>query len=148
MTELLLLAQIAGERVAFRAADIQSVVELTAITAVPLSPDFVIGLAALRSRPLTVIDSARALELDQGGTPETSGIRRAVVVEQDKHLYALLVDAIEDVVAAESEPMPPPGRLAPGWERAALGIIETGLGAMLLLDPMAILTDPERAQAA
>lgn len=56
MSELLVVAIIANERVAFRAADIQSVIELDAITPVPYVPDFVAGIAALRSRPLTVID--------------------------------------------------------------------------------------------
>lgn len=148
MTELLLLAQIAGERIAFRAADVQSVVELDSITPVPLAPAYVTGLAALRSRPLTVIDPVRSLDLDAPGDAGLAAIRKAVVVEQDRHLYALLVDGIEDVVAAESEPFAPPGRLSPGWERCSLGLVETPVGALLLADPMAIVAGPDRAEAA
>lgn len=146
MNELLVLAHIAGERVAFRAADIQSVVELDTITPVPCVPDFVAGLAALRSRPLTVIDSAVSLGLE--ARPNPAPVRKAVVVEQDRHLYALLVDGIEDVVASATAVAAAPGRLAPGWERAALGLVETSAGALLLADPVAILSGPEARVAA
>lgn len=148
MSDLLLVAVIAGERVAFRAADIQSVVEIDAITPVPCVPDFVAGLAALRSRPLTVIDCTRSLELPAPEDAEGRAVRKAVVVEADRHLYALLVDAIEDVVSAGSEISPPPGKLAPNWERASFGLVESVAGTLLLADPAALIAGPARRQAA
>jgi purine-binding chemotaxis protein CheW len=148
MTQLLLLARIGGQRIAFRAADVQSVVELAEITPVPLAPDYVAGLAALRSRPLTVIDAVRSLELGQTCHDATGDTLTAVVIEQDRHLYALLVDAIEDAISAESDPLPPPGRLDAGWQRCSLGLVETAAGALLLIDPLAIIAGPARAEAA
>lgn len=148
MTELLLLARIGGERVAFRAADVQSVVEIEAITPVPLAPAYVSGLAALRSRPLTVIDACKSLELEATAQIDADDTLRAVVIEQDRHLYALLVDAIEDAVTAESAPFTPPGRLTGGWQRCALGLVETPVGPLLLLDPAAIVAGPDRVEAA
>lgn len=146
MNTLLVAVQIAGERVAFRAADIQSVVELDTITPVPSVPDFIAGLSALRSRPLTVIDSAVSLGLD--ATPGFGPIRKAVVVEQDNHLYAVLVDGIEDAISAESDPLPPPGKLDAGWQRCSLGLVETTAGVLLMIDPLAIIAGPVRAEAA
>ena len=147
MNDLLLVAHIAGERVAFRAADIQSVVELGTITPVPHAPAFVAGLAALRSRPLTVIDSFASLGLVRDAdAPRTT--TKAVVVERDRHLYALLVDGIEDVIASVAEVTALPGELAAGWQRASLGLIETAMGALLLADPAALIAGPELRNAA
>lgn len=147
MSELLVVAIIAGERVAFRAADIQSVIELETITPVPYVPDFVAGIAALRSRPLTVIDCSRSLELPEARGTRPPQARMAVVIEQDRDLYALLVDAIEDVVAAESEAASPQACLGAGWERAAVGMVETADSAVLLVDPAALIAGPAQVAA-
>ena len=137
MSELLLLARIAGRRVAFPALDVNSVVEIDALTPVPGAPAFVSGLAALRSRALTVIDSAKALELEQA----TTGLE-AIVAEHDGHLYALQVEAVEDVAEALSEPQEVRGSLGSGWERAARGMLESAAGPVLLLDAAAIVAGP------
>ena len=115
MNELLLVVFIAGERVALPAAAVESVVELDTLIPVPRAAPHVAGLSALRSRVLTVIDCMRSLEL--GSTDCSDGIREAAVVELDGHHYALIVDLVEDVVEAQSEPTP---------IRAAMG---AGLGA-------------------
>jgi purine-binding chemotaxis protein CheW len=145
MNELVLTLRIAGRRAAVPAPAVHSVVELDAITPVPRAPEFVLGLTALRSSAMTVIDCARALELpsDPG---EIKG-RRAAVIEDGGHLYALLVDAVEDVVEAHTAPAPVPGDAGSGWERVGLGMIETGGGPALLIDPRGLLT-AQRARAA
>ena len=99
------------------AAAVESVVELDTLIPVPRAAPHVAGLSALRSRVLTVIDCMRSLEL--GATDCSDGIREAAVVELDGHHYALIVDLVEDVVEALSEPAP---------VRAAMG---DGLGARL-----------------
>ena len=104
MKELLLVVTIAGERVALPAAAVESVVELDTLTPVPRAAPHVAGLSALRSRVLTVIDCMRSLEL--GDTDCSDGIREAAVVEVDGHHYALIVDLVEDVVEAQSDPQP------------------------------------------
>jgi hypothetical protein len=104
-----LIARVAGERIAIDAAEIESVVELEATTPIPRSAPHVAGLAALRSRVVTVIDCLAALEL---GHSPASYPRDAIVVEVEGHPYALLVDAVRDVLdtfwrtAAPSAPGP------------------------------------------
>ena len=39
------------------------------------------------------------------------------MVELDGHHYALIVDLVEDVVEALSEPLPVRAAMGPGWER-------------------------------
>src|ERR1043165_2635993 len=120
MNELLLVVTIAGERVALPAASVESVVELDTLIPVPRAPAHIAGLSALRSRVLTVVDCMRSLEL--GITDCSDGIREAAVVELDGHHYALIVDLVEDVVEAQSEPAPIRAAMAPGWERIAEGM--------------------------
>ena len=137
MNELLLIVTIAGERVAFPAAAVESVVELDTLIPVPRALPHIAGLSALRSRVLTVIDCMRSLEL--GETDCADGIREGAVVELDGHHYALLVDTVEDVVEALSDPAPVRAAMGPGWERVSQGMVETEEGPLLLVDVGALI---------
>ena len=146
MSALLLVVEIAGERVALNSAETESVVELDTLIPVPRAAPHVAGLSALRSRVLTVIDARRSLDL--GETDCSDGIREAVVVELDGHHYALLVDQVENVVEALSEPSPVRGAMAEGWQRVARGMVETESGPILLVDVAALVTGAEAPRAA
>ncbi len=145
MNELLLVVMIAGERVALPAAAVESVVELESLIPVPRAAPHVAGLSALRSRVLTVIDCMRSLEL--GVTDCSDGIREAAVVELDSHHYALIVDLVEDVVEAQSDAAPMRGAMGPGWERVSLGMVETEIGPLLLVDVAALIAGAEAKAA-
>lgn len=147
MNELLLIVSIGATRVALPAAAVESVVELDALIAVPRAAPHVAGLSALRSRVLTVIDTVRSLDL--GSTDCSNGIREAAVVELDGHHYALIVDTVEDVVEALSEPAPVRAAMGEGWERVSLGMVETEQGPLLLVDVAALVAGaPLEARAA
>jgi purine-binding chemotaxis protein CheW len=139
MNQLLLIVTIAGSRVAFPAARVESVVELEGLSPVPRAAPHVAGLSALRSRVLTVIDCQRSLEL---GATDLSGLHEAAVVEVDGHHYALTVDAVEDVVEAASEPQMVRAAMEAGWERVGLGMVETEEGPLLLIDIDALIAGP------
>ena len=145
MAELLLVVTIGGERVALPAAAVESVVELDALIPVPRAPAHVAGLSALRSRVLTVIDCMRSLELC--ATDCSDGIYEAAVVELDGHHYALIVDLVEDVVEAMSEPVTLRAAMGEGWERVSKGMVETEQGPLLLVDIGAIVSGAERQAA-
>ena len=137
MNELLLIVTISGSRVALPAAAVESVVELDTLIPVPRAPAHVAGLSALRSRVLTVIDTLRSLEL--GESDCSHGIREAAVVELEGHHYALIVDVVEDVVEALSDPSPVRASMGPGWERVSKGMVETEEGPLLLIDIEALI---------
>ncbi len=145
MIGLVVIVEIAGRRAALRASDVQSVVELDDIVAVPHAPRFVLGLSALRSNTLTVIDAAAAMGLPPRGAPQRGG--RAVIVDRGGHRYALVVDGIDDVAEAPGDPAPVPGEAGPGWERISEGLLETDRGPALLIALDALLAGPP-AQAA
>ena len=145
MESLFLIAQIAGQRVALPADVVQSVVEIDAITPVPLAPLHIYGLAALRSRTLTIIDPLAALGLE----PRPRGMMpaEAVVVTVEGHLYGLLVDLVEDVVSVAEAPRPTRTRLGDGWARVGRGMFDHDDAAVLLLDPAALITGPAMVDA-
>jgi purine-binding chemotaxis protein CheW len=145
MNSLVVMLEIAGRRAALRTADVQSVVELDAICGVPRAPGFVLGLTALRSNTLTVIDAAAAIGLRPHGAPEAGA--RAVIVDHAGHRYALVVDAIDDVAEALCDPVPVPGEAGAGWQRASQGLIETDRGPALLIDLGVLLSGPALAAA-
>src|SRR3954466_1722260 len=145
MYELLLVVTIGGERVALRAAAVESVVELESLIPVPRAAPHVAGLSALRSRVLTVIDCMRSL--DVGDTDCSDGIREAAVVELDGHHYALIVDLVEDVIEALSDPTPVRAAMGAGWERVSTGMVETENGPLLLIDVAALIAGAEAKAA-
>jgi purine-binding chemotaxis protein CheW len=139
MAELLLIARLAGRRVAFPASDVEAVVELEGLTPAPGAAAHVAGLSALRSRVLTVIDGLAALEHDQGGGTE---LAEAIVVNSGGHTYALLVDEVEDVVEAESPVAPVTAPLGAGWGRVSIGTVEAAGDLFLLIDPHLLIAGP------
>lgn len=145
MSGLVVLVEIAGRRAALRTGEVQSVVELEAIAAVPCAPGFVLGLSALRSNTLTVIDAAAAIGLPPHGLPKEG--TRAVVVDHAGHRYALVVDAIDDVAQTSGEPVPVPGEAGKGWERVSEGLIETDRGPALLISLGALIAGPSQLAA-
>lgn len=144
MEKLYLIATIAGQPVAIRASLVDSVVDLDAVAPAPLARPHVAGLAALRSKVLTVISCERSLGLAEGLMPS----RRAVVVSIDGHHYGLLVGSIEDACTIDEAPQPIRARLEPGWARVAIGMLEYHDDALLLIDPERIVAGPDEAIAA
>ena len=140
MNSLYLIARIAGQRIALLAEVVESVVEIEAITPVPLAPPYIRGLSALRSRTLTVIDSLLSLGLEP--QPTATGPLQAVVVTVDGHLYGLLVDHVDDVATIAEQPRQIRARMEAGWARAARGMLDHEGEVVVLIDPAALIAGP------
>lgn len=135
MSDLFLVAHIAGRGVAIDAAQVDSVVDIGDIVAVPRAGTFVRGLAALRSRVVTVIDTGTALGL--APTPDTA--RRAVITMVEGHHYAILVDSVEDVAPFQRLALSPGLALQHGWAAAGAGIVERDGEPLLIVDLAALI---------
>ena len=140
--ELFLIEQVAGQSDGIDAAQVDSVVDLSEIVVVPRADRAVRGLAALRSRVITVIDSGIALGL----APMPDGAKRAVITRIDGHAYAVLVDQVDDVARFRRTPVTPGLALERGWAAAATGMIERDGEPMLVVDLSALV--PRLAVAA
>ena len=139
---LYLLVRIAGQRVALPCDAIESVVELDAVTLVPRVPPHVAGLAALRSRLVTVIDVRVAIGM---ASARQVAPLEAVVVTLDGHSYGLVVEGVEDVAEADApEPLQVP--LADAWRGVANQVVEIDGELLLVVDPVALIV-PQAAAA-
>lgn len=135
MTELFLIAELAGRRVAFPSADVESVVDMGNIVPVPRVAPSVAGVAALRSRVVTVIDSRISL----GMAPDDRVRKRAVVAGVDGHSYALLVDSLDDVTPLECLPIGTDIALDSAWQRAVCGLVERDGEPIPVLRPASLI---------
>ncbi len=135
MDELFLLATVAGQAVAIRSDQVESVVDIGEVTPVPRASAHVRGLTALRSRVVTVIDTGAVLDhaaLD-------ARHRRAVVTMVDGHHYALLVEAVDDVTEFRPEPLAPGLVLGGAWSGIVTSMIERDGHPVLIVDLPAIV---------
>lgn len=135
MPQLFLLARVAGQDVAILSDHVGSVVDIADISPVPRASRAVRGLAALRSRVVTVIDTALAID----PANEPCGQRRAVVTQVDGHHYALLVDMLDDAFRAEIRPLS--SGMMPGvaWGAVVSGMIVHDGRAVLVVDVAAVV---------
>lgn len=129
MRRLYLIATIAGRTVAIGSEQVDSVVDIGDVVAAPRTAHAVRGLAALRSRVVTVIDTRAALDLPPGGDAA-----RGVILRVDGHLYAFLVDALDDVAEHELQPLANGLALDAAWQGIVLGLIDRGGEPMLAID--------------
>lgn len=135
MNDLHLIAHLAGRTVAIASEQVESVVDIGEIVPVPRADAVVRGLAALRSRVVTVIDTPVALGLPPSGPAAT----RAVIVRRDGHHYALLVDALDDVAPFALQPLVNGMPLAAAWRAVARGLIDREGEPILVIDLLALL---------
>lgn len=143
MTTLHLFGRLGQQRVALRASDVEAVLDIASVTPVPLAPPHLLGIAAVRSQIVTVIDTPRLV-----GAPVESAAGRAVVTLIEGHRYALRMTAVDDVCeASPAEGTFDRAALAPCWARIAVGRLSVGREFALLLD-VASLVPAQVAEAA
>lgn len=135
MSELFLVARVAGQSIAVASRSVESVVDLGEVTPAPLAARHVLGLATLRSRIVTVIDTAGTL------TGEASAARphRAIVSAIEGHHYAFVVDALDDVAEFTAHPLESGVALSGAWAAAASGLVEPAGESALVIDLAALL---------
>ncbi|WP_308814388.1 chemotaxis protein CheW [Sphingomonas sp. GV3] len=141
--DLFLIAHIAGRGVAIDTTQIDSVVDLSPVVAVPRAPSAVRGLVALRSRVVTVVDTGIALGL--AAMPVDA--RRAIITRLDGHHYAMLVDSLEDVASFARQPLSSGLALDRGWAAAADGMVERDGEPMLVIDLARLVPAPQAIAA-
>ncbi|WP_174273469.1 chemotaxis protein CheW [Sphingomonas bacterium] len=143
MESLYLIVRIAGETVAIGAEGVGSVVEIDSITAVPRVAPHIVGLFALRSRILTVVDSAMALGV---GRCAQGALQTAVIITAEGHGYALLVEEVIDVIKG-TKPSPCIAVIGREWSRVTIGQVATQEGDRLLIDPALLIHGREAIAA-
>lgn len=142
---LFLFATIADTPVAVRASEIEAVVRLGDIVPIQRVPPHVRGLAALRSRVLTVIDIESRI-FGRAMTIERHPL--AVVSEISAHAYGLLVETVSDICEAPGGIQPIQGRIDRAWAPFATALVERNGHSHLLLTLADFVSAPAAARAA
>ncbi len=127
---LYLYASVAETRVALPADQVEAVVRLGEIVPVQCVPAYVRGLAALRSRVLTVIDMQARVS---GERTDLDARPLAVVAEIGGHAYGLIVTSVSDIAAAPAGESPLLGRIEDAWTPYAASVIQHNGESHLLL---------------
>lgn len=84
-----------GETYGINVMQVQEVLRYTEIAPVPGAPEYVLGIINLRGNVVTVVDTRNRFGLAPG---EISEQTRIVIIEADKHVIGILVDAVAEVV--------------------------------------------------
>lgn len=142
---LFLFASIGGAPVAVKAHAVEAVVRLGEITPVPLAPAHVRGMAALRSRVLTIIDlEARIF----GARATRKSARLGIVADFAPHSYGFLIDTVTDICEVPEGVQPVRGRIDPCWQPFASGFVGYEGQSHLLLTLSDFIVTPNQAVAA
>ena len=117
--------------------DVVEVLRVVALTPLPDSPAWVLGILNLRGRSVPVLDLRRRLGL----TPIEVGLDAAIVVVEDSgKTVGLLVDEVAEVVDIDDNSLEPPTGSGQGLK----AITHLGSRTILLLDLPHLLDLPGR----
>jgi len=127
-----LLDQVYGVDIAL----VHEIIRMEVITKIPRTPDFIEGVINLRGRIVPVIDLRRRFGLEKAEKTATS---RIIVVEIDRNMIGMVVDAVLEVLRIPRDKIEPPPPMVHGIEAVYLR------GVALWDDRLIILFDLGKA---
>ncbi|MFI5210427.1 MAG: chemotaxis protein CheW [Gemmatimonadales bacterium] len=128
----LVVFRLGGEQYAVPIGEVLEVVRVADITRVPHAPAHIRGVMNLRGRILPVVEIRSRLHLDPA---ELTSLSRVVVVEVDRRVVGLLVDAVGQVTrVGEKMVSAPPDEVRAAGAEAVTGVARTSTGLLVLLD--------------
>ncbi|HEY9199371.1 MAG TPA: chemotaxis protein CheW [Gammaproteobacteria bacterium] len=123
---------------------VQEVLRVTEIAPVPGAPHYVLGIINLRGNVVTVIDTRERLGLEAREMDEST---RIVIIEADKMVVGILVDAVAEVVdlrTSEIESAPSVGN--DESSKYIQGVASRDGVLLILVDLNKLLNDEEWAE--
>jgi len=123
---------------------VQEVLRVTEIAPVPGAPHYVLGIINLRGNVVTVVDTRERLGL---GSKEMEESTRIVIIEADKMVVGILVDAVAEVVdlrTSEIESAPSVGN--DESSKYIQGVASRDGDLLILVDLNKLLNDEEWAE--
>ena len=124
---------------------VRDVMRRQPIAPVPLAPSVIAGSLNLRGRIVTAIDMRVRLGLPTYPTPEKV---MKVVVEYQHDLFALMVDAVGDVLALPMNRFEKvPANMDPNWRAVAAGVFKLEKELLVILDVASVIDQLTREVA-
>ena len=133
-----------GETYGINVMKVQEVLRVSEIAPVPGAPSYVLGIINLRGNVVTVIDTRNRFGLPSTEMDDSS---RIVIIESEKQVVGILVDAVAEVVdlhASEIDSAPNVGNEENS--RYIQGVASRGEGLLILVDLDKLLTEDEWAE--
>jgi purine-binding chemotaxis protein CheW len=120
---------------------VQEVLRITEIAPVPGAPAYVLGIINLRGNVVTVIDTRTRFGLP---TKEVDDASRIIVIESEKQVVGILVDAVAEVVELrETDIDAAPNVGTEESSRYIQGVATQEESLLILVDLNKLLTDEE-----
>jgi purine-binding chemotaxis protein CheW len=120
---------------------VQEVLRITEIAPVPGAPPYVLGIINLRGNVVTVIDTRTRFGLP---TKEVDDASRIIVIESEKQVVGIMVDAVAEVVELrETEIDAAPNVGTEESSRYIQGVATQEDSLLILVDLNKLLTDEE-----
>jgi len=111
---------------------VQDVMRHQQIARVPLAPEVIAGSLNVRGRIVTAFDMR--CRLGMSGYPEPNNIMM-VVVDYQHELFALMVDAVGDVLSLSMNRFEKvPANMDPSWRAVAAGVFKLEKELLVILD--------------
>ncbi|WP_028574383.1 chemotaxis protein CheW [Desulfonatronovibrio hydrogenovorans] len=119
---------------------VQEINKQVHFTAVPHSPEYVVGIMNLRGKIVTIIDLGKKLGIDS--CTDITDQTRIIIVSSRREFIGLLVDKVTDVVLADWEDVsPPPANIRGVNGRFFQGVYKPGNRLVAILDVEEVLGD-------
>ncbi|RDH87213.1 MAG: chemotaxis protein CheW [endosymbiont of Escarpia spicata] len=123
---------------------VQEVLRVTEIAPVPGAPPFVLGIINLRGNVVTVIDTRSRFGLPSAELDDSS---RIVIIESEKQVVGILVDAVAEVVELNQDEVDAAPNVGNDESsRYIQGVATRENGLLILVDLNKLLTDEEWAE--
>ncbi|MES9980178.1 MAG: chemotaxis protein CheW [Candidatus Thiodiazotropha sp. 6PLUC5] len=120
---------------------VQEVLRVTEIAPVPGAPSYVLGIVNLRGNVVTVIDTRKRFGLP---SVEVNDASRVIVIESEKQVVGILVDAVAEVVELSEDQIDVASNVGKEERSSYMQGVDTQDKRLLILvDLNKLLTDEE-----
>ena len=134
-TELLAFSLV-GEEYAIDILEIQEIIKLPEITALPRIKDFILGIVSLRGTIVPIVDLRKLMGL---GDTEYTRATRVLVIRSDDEPTGIVVDSVTSVLRIERDAIEPkPRTMQRGSSEFFKGVGRVDDRLLILLDAEAV----------
>lgn len=125
---------------------VQEIIRLPVITAIPNSPESILGMINLRGRIIPVVDLRRRLKIRGSAPPGDDRKTRVMIVEINTRVTGFVVDSVSEVMKAPASEIEPTPHLVMSSidSQYIKGVIKRPDRLIILLDFYQILAPQEK----
>ncbi len=139
--------KLGNELFAINVAQVREVLEVSTITKVPTSPDYMRGVVNVRGKAIPVVDLR--LRFGLAAAPDTVSTRVIVMelqLDGETTVLGGIADSVHEVIELDPASINPPPRIAMRWKTEFIkGLGQRGDDFIIILDVNAVFASGELA---